>query len=74
MNQPLTTLEDWASHKYGDKAPSIFTLRRWARDGKIYPQPEKHGRTYFVAPNAQYVRDYNDPTIASMLRGATQTQ
>ena len=50
----LITLEHWARVKYGNKAPSIGTLRRWAREAHIYPAPEKHGRTWFLTPDAKY--------------------
>ncbi len=50
----LVTLEVWAHAIYGDDAPGIATLRRWARDAKIVPLAEKHGRTYFVHPDARY--------------------
>lgn len=53
--QKLIPLEDWAREQYGEHAPSIYTLRRWARDGKIRPLPKKHGRTYFVRTDAAYV-------------------
>ena len=51
----LVTLEAWAKATYGDAAPGVATLRRWAREARIFPQPEKHGRTYFVRPDAQYL-------------------
>lgn len=56
MNEPkLIPLNIWAARRYGDGAPSIKTLRRWVRDAKIQPQPEKNGRSYFVSENATYV-------------------
>ncbi len=48
-------LERWAIAVYGDDRPGIGTLRRWARGGNISPPAEKHGRTYYVAPDAKYV-------------------
>lgn len=51
----MTTLEQWAAVTYGDMAPTITTLRSWARGGRIYPIPEKHGRSYFVDREAVYV-------------------
>lgn len=61
MNAPkkLITLEAWAANIYGEHAPSIHTLRRWARNAKIFPIPKKHGRTYFVEETAEYIADYN---------------
>ena len=49
-----TTLENWARAEFGDDAPSINTLTRWAREGLIVPLPQKIGRTWFVSPQAQY--------------------
>jgi hypothetical protein len=37
--------------------PNLDTLRRWARDLKIFPFPQKVGRTYYVEPDAEY-RDH----------------
>ena len=51
----LVTLEDWAAFVYGDARSGIGTLRRWARNGNLDPPAQKHGRTYFVQPDACYV-------------------
>lgn len=48
------TLEAWAAPRY-DPPPSIKTLRRWARECRIYPAPEKVGRTYYVEKDARYI-------------------
>lgn len=50
----LVTLESWALSRYPDQVPHINTLRRWAREGRIQPQPVKHGRSYRVRENAEY--------------------
>ena len=49
MKIPLT---DWASKHYAP-APSLFTLRRWARDGEIWPAPEKVGKSWMVEESAR---------------------
>lgn len=54
MTPELLTLQDWARRKYGDAAPALRTLWAWAREGRIHPAPKKHGRTYFVQPDAEY--------------------
>lgn len=54
MSPKRISLETWLKATYGDDAPSIDTARRWVRAGKIYPAPEKHGRSYFVYPWARY--------------------
>lgn len=61
----LISLRDWAKATYGDSAPKPPTLRTWAKSGKIFPCPEKHGREYFVVPEARYVaaNDDNHPVI-----------
>lgn len=53
-SERLLTLEGWAATKF-QPPPSTFTLRRWARERLIMPQPMKVGRTYYVSPNARYV-------------------
>lgn len=55
MTQKLITLERWASLRYGEDAPVIETLRRWARESRIVPAPVKHGRTYYVPEDAEYM-------------------
>lgn len=50
----LISLEHWLQAIYGEDAPTIDTARRWCRDGRIYPAPQKHGRSYFIAPDARY--------------------
>jgi hypothetical protein len=74
VTEKLTTLQAWALAKYGDHAPNMDTLRRWAREGKIYPAPQKQGRAYFLTENAQYVDDYNNSDFMRKVRGSTQTQ
>lgn len=51
----LITLETWGKRTYPDNPPPLTTLRRWARNGNIYPAPEKHGRSYRVVPDAFYI-------------------
>lgn len=45
-------LSDWAARRY-DPPPSSFVLRKWCRDGEIYPPPEKVGREWYVDANAR---------------------
>nr|WP_258189918.1 excisionase [Stutzerimonas stutzeri] len=45
---------EWAKRNY-ESPPTLNTLRRWAREGRIYPQPVKHGRGYYLLPNASYL-------------------
>lgn len=53
MSQKIT-LQDWAAARYRP-TPSLYTLRKWARECRIFPFPEKVGRTYYVAPDAKYI-------------------
>jgi len=70
MAAKLITLEAWAAATYGEASPHINTLRRWARDAMIVPTPEKHGRTYYVRPDAKYC-DYRAPvSMLSVAAGA----
>jgi hypothetical protein len=57
MSAPaLVTLAAWGQARYGEHVPTIFTLRRWVKDGYIFPAPEKHGRTFYVRADAQYMK------------------
>lgn len=69
-----TTLDKWAKAQYGENAPHIKTLRRWVSEAKIYPLPEKHGRSYFVEETARYVGDFNNPSFKERIRDAAQAQ
>lgn len=68
MATKLITLERWAQETYGEASPHINTLRRWARDALIVPVPEKHGRTYYVRPDARY-SDFRAPVPAPRQAG-----
>lgn len=58
------TLEAWAAQLY-DPPPSIKTLRRWARECRIFPAPQKIGRTYYCEPDARYI----DPSKPASIYG-----
>ncbi len=49
----LLNLQEWAAGVYSTP-PSLSTLRRWAREGRIYPAPELHGKEYKLQPDAIY--------------------
>lgn len=51
----LLSLERWAEERY-EVPPQIGTLRKWARNGNIYPPPEKEGTEYKVRPDAIFIR------------------
>ena len=67
MTQPLLTLEQWATARYGTNAPHINTLYRWAKAGCIYPKPRKHGRAYMVAADAVYLDPMDAENTAQAL-------
>ncbi|KTT56439.1 MULTISPECIES: excisionase [Pseudomonas] len=52
---PKMTLEKWGETNF-DPQPALNTLRKWAREGRIFPAPVKHGRSYYVDPDAQYIK------------------
>lgn len=74
MTERLLTLENWARAEYGDAAPSITTLRRWVREERILPVPEKHGRTYYLLPHARYVKNKNRGRLLRALYGTETSQ
>jgi hypothetical protein len=74
VTERLLTLDAWARAEYGEGAPSIDTLRRWVRERKILPAPEKHGRTYYVLPNARYVKNQKQSRLLRAIYGTETTQ
>ncbi len=46
------TLAAWAAARY-DPIPSLWTLRRWAREHELHPAPELVGKTYYIDENAR---------------------
>jgi predicted site-specific integrase-resolvase len=50
---PKMTLEEWATEQF-KTPPSMNTLRTWAREGRIFPTPVKHGKRYYVDSDACY--------------------
>jgi hypothetical protein len=54
--EPLVDLNTWVSATYSPaNAPCVNTVRRWVRENRIQPAPEKQGRGYFFHPRAKYV-------------------
>jgi len=70
----LVPLEEWARATYASGCPSIYTLRRWCKAGRIFPIPEKHGRSYYVTENARYIENYNASAILGGVHDSTSTQ
>lgn len=60
------TLEAWAERNF-DPAPTLPTLRTWARQKRIQPEPVKVGRTWYVEESARY--DANPATPAAVQIG-----
>ena len=56
---PLT---EWLALTFGEFAPSIETARRWCRQGKIHPRPQKIGRGYYLHPDAKHVDNSHSAT------------
>lgn len=65
----LLNLQEWASATYS-QPPSPSTLRRWVREGRIYPCPQLHGKEYKLEPDSVYV----DPRKSKMVRKPAYTK
>lgn len=50
----MIKLRTWIRQTFGADAPTMWTARKWARDGKIQPKPQKVGREYYCRENAEY--------------------
>jgi len=65
------TLKAWAEARY-QPAPSMHTLRKWAREGDIHPRPELVGKTYYVDENARRLSAdaSNRPSLVHRMKAA----
>lgn len=68
MTQKLLTLQAWLALTYAEgSAPHINTIRRWIKDGKIQPQPEKQGRDFYFTADARY-NDGSQPSLVKRMK------
>lgn len=51
----LKTLYEWAIEEFGDSAPCMATLHKYAKNNMIYPPALKAGRHWMVEANARYI-------------------
>lgn len=49
-------LPEWASRHYSPP-PSLWVLRKWARQGEIFPPPERVGKGWYVREDARRQTD-----------------
>ena len=54
------TLKEWNSRL--PRPRSEETVRRWVREGKIYPAPVKDGREYLFDENSVRINEQKDRT------------
>lgn len=50
----LLDLKSWIESTYKANPPALNTVRRWCREGKLFPPAVKHGRNYYLQENARY--------------------
>lgn len=62
-------LSEWAARHY-NPAPSLWVLRKWVRQGEIYPAPEKVGSAYYVEEHAVRQQSGQRPSLVSRLKAA----
>ena len=66
-----TTLEQWAALHFTAPVPSVYVLRKLAREGRITPAPILVGREYRVEETATIVGDpaTNGARLVQRLKG-----
>ena len=67
MIEQKIPLTEWGALHY-KKPPSAYVLRQWARQGQIFPPPEKVGREWVVPPTARR-QTAGRPSLVSRLTG-----
>ncbi|MGE8318326.1 MAG: excisionase [Comamonas sp.] len=63
------TLSAWASEHFSPP-PSLWTLRKMVREGRIDPLPVKVGKSYYVQSDARPIDPNRRPTLVDRLRKA----
>jgi hypothetical protein len=53
----LIPISEWAKICFPARTPVKNTLHKWIHQGRIYPQPEKVGKNWYVQPSAEYQGD-----------------
>lgn len=62
-------LKDWAATRYSP-CPSSWVLRRWVREGQIYPPPEMVGSAYYVDESATRMLPNQPSSLVDRLKQA----
>jgi hypothetical protein len=65
----LVPLLEWGEARFSPP-PSLWTLRAMTRAGKIYPQPVKVGKSYYVDPEAEVIDPSRRQSLIDRLRAA----
>lgn len=50
----LVDLQTWARAHFISGAPSLITLRRWAREGRFNPPAQRVGKKFYLREDARY--------------------
>lgn len=66
------TIESWIQKNYASGGPAVATVRRWCRDGLLYPAPVKEGRSYYLYDNSRYTPP--KPSLIQRLNASTLTE
>jgi hypothetical protein len=62
-------LTEWGTAHF-DPPPSLWTLRRMAREGLIRPKPRKVGKAYYVQPDAEVIDPNQRPSLVQRMKAA----
>ncbi|QBR00479.1 excisionase [Paraburkholderia pallida] len=55
-------LDEWLKREF-DPPPAIRTARQWIKNRKIFPAPEKVGRSYYVDDKAVFRNGVQKPRL-----------
>lgn len=65
----MVLLTEWGQARFSPP-PSLWTLRKMARDRRISPAPVKIGKAYYVEQDATVIDPSARPTLVQRLRHA----
>ncbi|POP42369.1 excisionase [Superficieibacter electus] len=61
----MVSLEKWAEEEFGSLAPSLRTLKRYARGHMMAPPARKVGREWMIDRESRFIGILAQPRIAA---------
>ncbi|AXD29431.1 excisionase [Salmonella enterica subsp. houtenae] len=60
----MVSLEEWAEEEFGELAPSLRTLKKYAKGNMMAPPARKVGREWMIDFEARFIGVLAEPRIS----------